>query len=279
MLARFKEIVLDYTVRLADQVDAEAAEFRAGKSSFEIHRRTLGVILGAAICLLAIRYIGNADDLERQVAILKFFHLDQKAKALQFALTKAPNAKINARILWAVSRLTWYGLVPLLITKFALREKISDFGFSPKQASGYVRLYLTLFAIVAPFVVMASFGEGFQAKYPYYKPDKREPFWPNTALWEAFYASSFVALEYFFRGYLVHGLRRVMGYSAVFVPILPYVMIHYGKPPAEAIGSAITGFVLGTVSLKTRSILGGCGIHIAVAVGMDFLAMWHAGRF
>ena len=87
------------------------------------------------------------------------------------------------------------------------------------------------------------------------------------------YAAQFLALEVFFRGFLLAGLRRAMGANAVFVAMVPYVMLHFGKPLPETLGAVVTGIVLGTLALRTRSIWGGVVIHIAVAVTMDLLAL------
>ena len=102
--------------------------------------------------------------------------------------------------------------------------------------------------------------------------------WPRFWIWEALYASQFVALEFFFRGFLVQGLAPRFGFGAVFVPMLPYMMIHFGKPLPEAFGSIIAGFALGMLSLKSRTIYWGALVHICVACGMDLLSLWQHGR-
>jgi len=59
---------------------------------------------------------------------------------------------------------------------------------------------------------------------------------------------------------------------------IPYVMIHFGKPAAETIGSIIAGIALGTLSLRTRSIFGGVIVHITIAYGMDIMALIQKGQ-
>ena len=46
----------------------------------------------------------------------------------------------------------------------------------------------------------------------------------------------------------------------------------------EALVAIVGGIVLGTLSLKTRSIWWGASLHIAIAITMDVCALWHAGR-
>ena len=55
--------------------------------------------------------------------------------------------------------------------------------------------------------------------------------------------------------------------------IIPYCMIHYGKPLPETLGAIGAGILLGTIAMRTRSIWGGVIIHVAVAVTMDVLAL------
>jgi membrane protease YdiL (CAAX protease family) len=96
-------------------------------------------------------------------------------------------------------------------------------------------------------------------------------------IWEAAYICQFFALEFFFRGFMLHGLRHRLGFYAIFVMMVPYCMIHFQKPMPETFGAIAAGAVLGLMSLKTRSIWLGACLHVAVALSMDFLALWHRG--
>ena len=93
------------------------------------------------------------------------------------------------------------------------------------------------------------------------------------------YALSFVALEFFFRGFLLFTLERALGAYAIFVMIVPYCMIHFHKPVAEVAGAIFAGIVLGTLAMRTRSIWCGVLIHVSVAWTMDLLALAHTTGF
>jgi hypothetical protein len=76
---------------------------------------------------------------------------------------------------------------------------------------------------------------------------------------------------------MVHGTKHRFGIYSIFVMTLPYCMIHFGKPIPECVASIIAGIVLGLMSLVTRSIWLGAGIHIAVAMGMDLACLARRG--
>jgi membrane protease YdiL (CAAX protease family) len=65
----------------------------------------------------------------------------------------------------------------------------------------------------------------------------------------------------------------MMGSHAIFAMVVPYCMIHYGKPFPETMGAIVAGIVLGTLAMKTRSIWSGFLIHVSVAISMDVAAL------
>ena len=134
-----------------------------------------------------------------------------------------------------------------------------------------------MLGVMVPVLLYISTTERFLTYYPFYKLQSGEPLWPRFCIWEAFYVLQFFALEFFFRGFLVLGLRHRFGFYAIFAMMVPYCMIHFGKPMPETFAAIIAGIVLGFMSLKTRSIWLGAGIHVAVALGMDFLSLWRNG--
>jgi membrane protease YdiL (CAAX protease family) len=180
-------------------------------------------------------------------------------------------------LFWAAGSILNYVLIPALVIKFVLRERITDFGLNVRGILGSSWLYVVMFLIMAGPLALLSRTESFQSKYPFYKLFPGEAFWPRLWIWEAAYICQFFALEFFFRGFMLHGLRHRLGIYAIFAMTIPYCMIHFGKPMTETFGAIGAGVVLGLMSLKTRSIWFGACLHVAVALSMDFLALWHRG--
>ena len=115
--------------------------------------------------------------------------------------------------------------------------------------------------------MIASFGARVPGEVPVLRPRGAASRSGRTSTcWWSLYALQFVALEFFFRGFLVHGLAPRLGWVSIFVMVVPYNMLHFGKPMPEAFVAIAGGVVLGTLSLRTRSIWWGASLHIAIAL-------------
>jgi membrane protease YdiL (CAAX protease family) len=187
------------------------------------------------------------------------------------------NFQFDGLFRWGVVSLIGYVAVPVIAIKVLLRERVSDYGLRYKGVGASWRIYALLFALSVPFVVFASAQTNFQETYPFYTLTADEAWWPFLWLWWLIYAAQFVALEFFFRGFIVHGLKLRMGINSVFVMVVPYVMIHFNKPPLEALSAIFGGTVLGFLSLKTGSVWWGAALHIAIAATMDLFALAQTG--
>ena len=170
-----------------------------------------------------------------------------------------------------------YVVIPTLITKFIFREGVLQYGLKLKGITTHLWIYVTLFLMVLPFVVIASFGPAFQRTYPFYAAPPGG--WALFMTFELFYLIQFLYLEFFFRGYVIFNLEKTFGYYSVFIMAVPYCMIHFHKPILEALAAILAGIILGTLALRTRSIWYGVLIHMSVAITMDVLALFQKGLF
>jgi uncharacterized protein len=178
---------------------------------------------------------------------------------------------------WVFILCTFYFLVPALVIKLLFKQDLSTYGLQWKGAFKDYWIYIVMLCVMVPLVAFFSTTQSFQSKYPFYDLASGEKLWPYFWIWEALYFLQFVALEFFFRGFMVHGLKHRFGYYSVFVMTIPYCMIHFGKPLPETIAAIAAGIVLGTLSLKSRSILLGVAIHYSVGLLMDLAALWQKG--
>jgi len=171
---------------------------------------------------------------------------------------------------WAFVRVLGFIVFPMMVVHWALKERLVDYGLRLKGAAKHLPVYAAMFAIVAPLVVISSFSKSFQHTYPFYNLASRSTY--DFFIWELAYFAQFLGVEFFFRGFLLSGTKRQLGVYSVVVSVVPYVMIHYGKPLPETLGAIIAGTVLGVLALRTGSIWAGFLIHVSVALSMDILA-------
>jgi membrane protease YdiL (CAAX protease family) len=221
------------------------------------------VLVGAAIVLILNWYVGKTAFIRAFPSIEQFFHgLAEPEVALMYY--------------WVLFRLVSYILIPALLISLIFRERIRDYGIRIETARKVVLLYVCMFLAVFPLVYLVSHSPAFLRKYPFFKLASDSL--GGLLLWEFGYGLQFLALEFFFRGFLLFALARYFGAFAIFVMVVPYSMIHFTKPMAEAVGAIASGTALGTLALRTRSIFGGVLIHTTVAWSMDLLALYQKGE-
>jgi hypothetical protein len=178
---------------------------------------------------------------------------------------------------WGVSSVLIRILLPILVIILWIGKRPADFGYRLRGVTTHAWLYVLMFAVMVPIIVAASFMPAFQAKYPMY--DNAVLGWTHFGLWEIAYGIQFFGVEGFFRGFMTFGLYPRFGYLSIFIMVIPYAMVHIGKPPLEVFMAVPAGLLLGYLALKSRSWVFGALLHWAVGITMDSLAIWHAGGF
>jgi Type II CAAX prenyl endopeptidase Rce1-like len=91
------------------------------------------------------------------------------------------------------------------------------------------------------------------------------------ALFEMVYLCVFVGTEILYRGALTIGMSNVLGSRAILPMVCVYTFLHFPKPLAETLASIVGGYVLGTLALRTRNLLGGIALHVTVALTMELV--------
>jgi membrane protease YdiL (CAAX protease family) len=190
-------------------------------------------------------------------------------------LVQGENGEFKRLAWWAAVNVLFYFLIPFLILRYRWHNTAKDFGIGA-QNGGY-QIYIYFFAFMLPLVFAVSFSPAFLNKYPYYQLNPGESLWPNFVIWELLYFFQFFALEFFFRGFMVQGLKAEFGINSILIMVVPYCMIHFSKPLPEAAGSIIAGLALGYLSYKKNSIIPGVFLHYSIALSMDLLALWQKG--
>jgi len=189
--------------------------------------------------------------------------------------TLATYGDLVAKSWWAGTRVVGY-LSPLLLWRFAFpQDRLADMGLRLRGFREHAWLYALFLVIIVPILWLAGREADFAEQYPIFPRAGRS--WLDFVIWELGYLAQFFALEVFFRGFWLRACRG-LGVGAIFSMVVPYTMIHLGKPYFEACGAIVAGTVLGSLSARTRSIWAGFLVHATVGLLMDIRALGIKGQ-
>lgn len=210
------------------------------------------------------------------LTIMEYFFLPPRAESWlsgnQFSKWVLPPS-LDAGLVWAASCFVGFFLVPSALIYFISKSNLREHGLNFSRFKEHFKIYFGFYLLMVPFIYFASTQAEFQNSYPFIPAAKSSI--STFLIWQLAYVIQFFALESFFRGYLLFTLEKHMDRAiAICVMIVPYVMIHFHKPVLECLGATIAGVVLGHLSLKNRSWIGGAILHSLVGVTMDTLASW-----
>ena len=263
-------------LNIFDTIDNEASKERSGRDIQAFRKQIWIVLVSSAVILFALHYLKYSQSFHGTIKLAESLFGIQH-HAWYWAIRHSQFYQLWSHVWWATWHLILFLAAPMLIVKFALQRPLSEFGWQV----GYSRTHWYLYAGIVLFFtiflsIFAHFNSNFLHYYPFYKLAHRS--WFDWLAWEVLYMAQFVALEFFFRGFILQGLRIPMGSSAIAVMVLPYTMIHLPKLWPEAMGAILFGVLLGILAIRSRSILGGLAIHASVALTLDISGVMHTSH-
>ncbi len=183
-----------------------------------------------------------------------------------------PLTEIHPHMYWFLAAFLVYGVLPLLIVLLMPKEKLRDYGLGLGDWRLGLKITAFFFVVMVPLVVFASRLSDFSSTYPMSRGALLS--WNHFVVYQTGYAAYFIGWEFLFRGFLLFGLYKRIGNQAIWVQLIPFVVLHAGKPELEAYGSIIAGIALAVLALRTRSFWYGAVLHAAVATTMDVVSSW-----
>jgi len=203
-------------------------------------RRTIGV-LGLELPVRATVAIVTVS-----ILLLLDYHgrVNQVADALFGPFGSSP---ADVKRLQSVGRFLIEGVIPLLVVLVVFRDRPSRYGLRVGDWRAGAAIAVAGCAVMTPIVLALARVPAFAA---YYAPQGASA--PNVVLTTAL---EVIPAEFFFRGFLLFALLRVMGPLAVVVATLPFAFIHLGKPEVEVLSTLVGGLAYGWLNWRTGSVL------------------------
>jgi len=171
---------------------------------------------------------------------------------------------------WFIGDFFTFFILGSIIIKFGFKEKLSDYGLQfgdVKVGLSFSLLFLLVMIILVWFV---SATPVFAEKYPHLLSAKSD--WDTLFIYEAGMLLYMIAWEFIWRGFMLFGLEKRFGGYAVLMQMIPFVILHNGKPFLETFGAIFGGIALGILALRTRSIYYCVATHIGVMFSIDVIS-------
>lgn len=172
---------------------------------------------------------------------------------------------------WFLCDFILFLIIPFAIIKFLLKEQIKEYGvrIGKKGIGLIVAVYSIL--IFIPIIYLLSSSENFSEYFPLMESAKDDLL--IFIIYEILFILFIFSWEFIFRGFMLFGLEKKFGIYSIFIQMIPFVILHNGKPFVETFASIFGAIFLGYIALRTRSILYGFLIHAFILITLDILAL------
>jgi membrane protease YdiL (CAAX protease family) len=168
-----------------------------------------------------------------------------------------------------IERLVFFGLLPLGIL-LALREDPRRYGLGRGDVRRAVLLGGLATLVTVPAIVLIAAV-----------PSIRDWYGPSMTTVPGVLLTNVIDLvptEFLLRGFLMFALIRAIGPFGVVVAVVPFVMVHIGKPDIEALSTLGGGLVFGWLNWRTGAIWASAVYHVAIQTAVIVAAAaWAAG--
>lgn len=180
------------------------------------------------------------------------------------------NVYLIEYLYWFIGDFFTFFILPILIIKLFLKEEIKNYGISFGNYKAGLKITIIFLAIMIPLVWFASAQNDFSRTYPQLKQARES--WNTFFIFEVGLFVYMFAWEFIWRGFMLFGLEKKFGYYAILIQMIPFLILHNGKPAPETFGAIIAGIALGILAFRTRSIFYCVITHASVMFSIDFIS-------
>jgi uncharacterized protein len=223
---------------------------------------------------LGIRSLVRKEDIQPTVILLAaalLTTLQRTFGSLDAARRLSPGCDgMTASLFMFSTAFVLFGAIPMLIVLHAFREDPAEYGVRLGDWKFGLRATAVLLPLIAVCLLYpASVNPEMRQAFPFAPEAGRSPGAfimfqvPRGILF-------YTAWEFFFRGFILFGLRRYVGdWMAICIQTIPQCLWHIGMPNGELLSSIAGGVLFGVIALRTRSVLWPALLHFAMGIVLD----------
>jgi membrane protease YdiL (CAAX protease family) len=201
-----------------------------------------------AVTVLGLRLPVRATVAVVAVALILLLDYHGRLNDLVSAVTGvAMVAPADAKRVQSIARLVLLGVIPLALVVTVMRDRPERYGIQLGEARAGLAMALAGCALMTPVVLALARQPAFAGYYAAQATDA-----PGVLLTTAL---EVLPAEFFFRGFLLFALLRVIGPIAVVIATLPFAFAHLGKPEIETLSTLGGGLLYGWLDWRTGSVL------------------------
>ncbi|TRZ51614.1 hypothetical protein D4R99_04145 [bacterium] len=181
--------------------------------------------------------------------------------------------KLNSRVYWFLTDGAVMFLLPALSIKLIFKQKLSDFGFRLGDKKFGIITAALFFFVMLPVVWIVSSNKEFAAAYPQGGIVLKQQYGLLVA-YELCILVYMLGWEFLWRGYMFFGLKHKLGYYTIFIQMIPFFILHKGKPELELFGAIFAGIILGVQALRANSFIYAWILHFLIMVSIDTISVY-----
>ena len=159
---------------------------------------------------------------------------------------------------WA-SALVYFGILPVSAIIVFLRKNPLDFGFRLGNYKLWGLHVIIFFLVATPILIISSRYSSLSAYYTI------EEFSLLKYTWEI--VIYMLAWEFIFRGFMLFGLKEKLGEFSIFIQMIPFALLHFGKPEIETISTILVGIYFGYICYRGNSYWPAVLMHLYINIG------------
>ena len=171
---------------------------------------------------------------------------------------------------WFTSDFITLFILAILIIKFVIKEDLKDYGLQAGNYKAGLIISAIFLGVMLVIIWFVSATPDFATKYPHLQSTKNS--WRDFYIYESGMLLYMIGWEFIWRGFMLFGLKEKFGYYSVLIQMIPFVILHNGKPIAETFGAIAGGIALGMLAFRTNSIYYCVFSHMGVMFSIDVIS-------